>query len=142
MVTGHEASSTTQKEVEGLSDPQHDLLTNENLPKIRTLVRLVATNSSSALLAAWGLINLIGWWSAFADNTKLLRNIPDPGSWIWFFLYSGLVIGCAMLLFAAIGALARSASTIALNGVALILVGSCNVFSSAVLESQLLSADT
>jgi hypothetical protein len=140
MVTGHEASSTTQNEVEGLFDPQHDLLNNENLPKIRTLARLVATNSSSALLAAWGLINLIGWWTAFAENTKLLRNISESGSWIWIFLYSGLVIGCAMLLFAAIGALARSASTIALNGASLILVGSWNVLSSAVLESQLSSA--
>jgi hypothetical protein len=140
MVTGQEASSTTQNEVEGLSDQQHDLLTNENLPKIRTLARLVATNSSSALLAAWGIINLIGWWAAFADNTKLLRNIPDAESWIWLFLYSGLAIGCAMLLFAAIGALARSASTITLNGLSLILVGSWNVLSSAVLESQLSSA--
>ena len=62
-----------------------------------------------------------------AESREFLGELSDPSGGIYFLLYGGLVLGIAMLSFAALGVLTRFSGTILLDGVSLIAVGLWNL---------------
>jgi hypothetical protein len=100
----------------------------ENLPKIRSIVRSGAAQASALSLAAWGAINLLGWYLITYDDYKeVLTRIHSPGAGIYCLAYGGLAAGCVMFVFAAIGFLTRSSLVVGLEGISLFAVGVWNL---------------
>jgi hypothetical protein len=118
-----------------------ETVNEENLPSIRAIARYSAIQRSIWSLASWGCINIAAWWFIFADDWRtLLGKLGNPGGpGIYFLSYAGLIIGCVMLVFAAIGILSRLRFIIALDGLSLIGIGIWNLISGPLEEDWLLS---
>ena len=114
-------------------------ITVEELPKIRAVVRDIATQGASGWLAVWGAINVGAWFLLGGESRELLRGLSSPSDAMYLLLYGGLILGAIMLAFAAVGLVTRFWGVIFLDGLSLIVVGLWNVTSDFIAVSVLQS---
>jgi len=112
-------------------------INGESLPKIRAVARDGAVRGAIGSLAVWGAINVGTWFLLGGENRKFLSGLPNPSDGIYVLLYGGLILGAAMLAFAAFGLVTRFSGTIFLDGLSLIGVGLWNVTSDFIAISTL-----
>jgi hypothetical protein len=102
-------------------------VSNIQFSTIKAIAKDGAVKGAIGSLLAWGGINLGAWFLLGTETRNLLSSLPNPSDELTILIYGGAVIGAAMLLFAAIGALTRAAFTIFLDGLSLIGVGGWNL---------------
>ena len=102
-------------------------VSNIQLPAIKAIAKDGAVKGAIGSLLAWGGINLGAWFLLGTENRNFLSSLPNPSDEINILIYGVAVIGAAMLLFAALGALTRASFTIVLDGLSLIGVGGWNI---------------
>jgi hypothetical protein len=112
-------------------------ITVAGLPRIRATVRNEATGNAAGSLAAWGAVNVGAWFLLNAEPRQLLSGLPHPSAGLYVLLYGGLVLGLAMLVWAALGFLTRFSGTLWLDGLSLIAVGLWNVASGVIMTGAL-----
>ncbi|MDP2858418.1 MAG: hypothetical protein Q8P50_10630 [Bacillota bacterium] len=133
------ATETTARQMPGsqpqlLVDVAHDGLSRDMLPAIRQMAVSSRVRAATRSLAMWGVINLGVWM--FANR----GGVPPVGQFVGrrgssavlvvLMLYGGLVMGLALLAFAAVGSLKRNATAVLLDGVALVAIGLWNILGS------------
>jgi hypothetical protein len=114
-----------------------ELVSEENLPRVRAVARDGAVQGAVGSLAAWGAINAGAWFFLNGDSRQLLTQLNNPGGDIYFLVYGGLIIGCVMLAFAIFGLLTRLSLAIMLNGLSLLGVGVWNLAHDSFANSAL-----
>lgn len=112
-------------------------ITVAELPKIRAVVRAETIKNAAGSLAAWGAINVGAWLLLNAETGQLPSGLPDLGHAMYGLLYGGLVLGVAMLVWAAVGFLTRFSGTLLLEGLFLSAGGLWNVTSGVIVLSVL-----
>lgn len=83
--------------------------------------------SSAGSLVVWGLLNLALWLIFGRANVHILSEVTAPGTGLYVFVYSGLILGAGLMMLALIGMAAGRGLAMLLDGFGLLVIGLWNI---------------